>query len=77
MKYDNLRNKTVFDFCDDPKILDDIVIVPKESFLENLKRDPIQNGFSLLQLAEMTDNKALERAVEKEYGDDFEAFFNE
>ncbi len=77
MKYDNLRNRTIYDFCDDPKILEEIAIIPKAKFLELLNDAPIQNGFSLLQLAEMTDNKELEKAVEKEYKEDFEAFFNE
>ena len=77
MKYDNLRNRTIYDFCNDPGILEEIAIIPKAKFLELLKDSPIRNGFSLLQLAEMTDNKELEKAVEKEYKEDFEAFFNE
>lgn len=77
MKYDNLRNKTIFDFCDDPNILDEIVIISKEKFLEHLKKNTVQNGFSLLQLAEITDNDELGRAVEKEYNDDFDSFFDE
>lgn len=76
MDYTNLRSKTIFDFCNDEQMLRDLV-VSKEDFQRNLKEYPLINAYVLLEYAEMTNNKELEKAVEEQYGAEMEAENNE
>ena len=76
MDYTDLRSKTIFDFCNDEQMLRDLV-VSKEDFQRNLKEYPLINAYVLLEYAEMTNNKELEKAVEEQYGAEMEAENNE
>lgn len=80
-----LRSKTVFDFCKDARLLEEIIygsfegITPsKDVYLETL--NDTERAANLLTLAEMTNNKELEAAVwlefRKELNEDL-ASFNE
>ncbi len=78
MKYDNLHEKTIYDFTDNPKIIEQITLgSSKSDYLQNIKDNPENNGFDLKELAELTGNKELAEAVDKQYKDDFAKFFNE
>lgn len=78
MNYDNLHKKTIYDFTTDDKIIDEITAGLSEAeYLANLTENPINNGFDLEQLAEMSGNKELAAAVEEQYKDDFAKYFNE
>lgn len=78
MKYDNLHKKTIYDFTTDAKLLDEVTAgMTKAEYLANIKEYPVNNGFALSELAELTGNKELAAAVEEQYKDDFAKFFNE
>lgn len=78
MKYDNLHKKTIYDFTDNPSIIEQITLgSSKPDYLQNIKDNPENNGFDLAELAELTGNKELAEAVRKQYKDDFANFFNE
>lgn len=62
--YSDLRNKTIFDFTDDPKIIEEI-IVSKEDYFERLT--PKIRYYSFADLAEITNNKALRDAAEEQF----------
>lgn len=72
----DLRNKTIFDFTDDIKILEELVsTTDKETYLKGLTAEG--RAFGLIDYAEYTDNKELLEAVEKEFETELAAFFNE
>lgn len=78
MKYDNLHKKTIYDFTDNPTIIEQITLgSSKDDYLQNIKDNPENNGFDLAELAELTGNKELAEAVKEQYKDDFANFFNE
>lgn len=77
MDYSNLKEKTIFDFCTDEKMLEEIVIVSKEDFFSELKEYPLLNAHILYEYAELTNNKDLLQAVKKQYKKEFEAENNE
>jgi len=56
-KYNNLKDKTIFDFTDDPNIIGEIVAGTREEYLSGLTIDARYNGF--LELADLTNNKDL------------------
>ena len=64
--YSNLKEKTIFDFCKDEKMIKDLV-VSREDFFRNLKEYPLYNAHILIEYAEITNNKKLLRAVLKQY----------
>ncbi len=86
-KYENLRQKTVFDFCDDPKIIGKVFNNDGKHVLEHsdfwrtvYTRNPIPQALDLFRLSEVTKNKELQEAVEKEFKkelEEYEASFNE
>lgn len=76
MDYTNLHQKTIFDFCNDEKMIYDL-IVSKEDFFRDLKEYPLYNAHVLMEYAELTNNKDLLRAVEKQYKKELEAENNE
>lgn len=76
MDYTNLHQKTIFDFCNDEKMIYDL-IVSKEDFFRDLKEYPLYNAHVLMEYAELTNNKDLSRAVEKQYKKELEAENNE
>lgn len=65
--YSNLKEKTIFDFCKDEKMISDIIIIPKDVYLCELKSYPLLNAHTLIEYAEITNNKKLLRAVLKQY----------
>ena len=65
--YSNLKEKTIFDFCKDEKMISDIIIIPKDVYLRELKSYPLLNAHTLTEYAEITKNKKLLRAVLTQY----------
>ena len=74
--YSNLKEKTIFDFCKDEKMIKDLV-VSREDFFRNLKNYPLYNAHILIEYAEITKNKKLLRAVLKQYKQELEEENNE
>ena len=70
--YSNLKEKTIFDFCKDEKMISDIIIMPKEDYLNELKYNSLLNAHTLIEYAEITKNKKLLRAVLKQYKQELE-----
>lgn len=78
MEYKDLRNKTVFDFCDDKKILDKVVPwTTKEEHEKTCIDIPYVRWMCLMGLASCTNNEELRNAVLTEFADDIEKFYNE
>lgn len=78
MKYKDLKNKTIYDFCDDEKVTDELMLLRnKEEFLTRIKEDPLFNAFTLLDLAEKIGDDKLIAEVEKQYKKELEEFFDE
>lgn len=76
MDLTNLRNKTIFDFTDDPEILEELAgTTDEKTFLKGLT--PIGRAFSLLGYAEYIQDDKMIKAVEKEFKAEFLATFNE
>lgn len=76
MDLTNLRNKTIFDFTDEPKILDELVsTTDKETYLKGLT--PEGRAFGLIDYAEYIQDAEMLKAVEKEFDTELSAFFNE
>lgn len=73
-KYKNLRGKTIYDLCDDQKILAKLdPLCDEETYRKMVKDD----WGGLLDLAEATDNKELEKAVKEEFAKEIRDFFCE
>ena len=66
MDYSNLKEKTIFEFCKDEKMIKDLV-VSREDFFRDLKEYPLLNAHVLIEYAEITKNKKLLQAVLKQY----------
>lgn len=65
--YSNLKEKTIFDFCKDEKMVKDLIIISKEEYLEQEKKYPLYDAHTLIEYAEITKNKKLLQAVLKQY----------
>ena len=76
MDYSNLKNRTIYDFCNDESIINDLV-VSKEDFFRDLKEYPLLNAHVLIEYAEMTNNDELLKAVRSQYKAELEAENNE
>lgn len=76
MDYSNLKNKTIFDFCTDEKMISDLVVSRKD-FFRDLKEYPLLNAHVLIEFAEITGNKELLDAVNTQYKKELEAENNE
>ena len=76
MDYSNLKEKTIFEFCKDEKMIKDLV-VSREDFFRDLKEYPLLNAHVLIEYAEITKNKKLLRAVLKQYKQELEEENNE
>lgn len=81
-KYQNLRNKTVFDFCDDKVLLEEITecttVEEHLGMISIATYDERARAFA--ELARITKNKSFESAVNLEFAKELEAydaFFNE
>ncbi len=81
MKYTNLRTKTVFDFCKDASLLQEITECSgKAEYLEMVKDNPVERARSFMDLAERTKDKELEKAVSREFKKELQTYgaqFNE
>ena len=80
--YKNLRQKTVFDLCDDTELLHKLNplypdIETKEEWIDSYKENPVNQAFDFIDLADMTKNLTLRDAVEKEWGKELNSFFDE
>ena len=76
--YTDLRNKTIFDFCTDKKVLEDIAIfADKEEYLKLSESCKDVHWINMLDFAEYSGNKELEDAVRKEFAEEIRALFNE
>ncbi len=69
--YSNLKEKTIFDFCKNEKMIKDLV-VSREDFFRDLKEYPLLNAHVLIEYAEITKNKKLLQAVLKQYKQELE-----
>ena len=70
--YSNLRSKTIFDFTEDKKLIQEITCdIGKDLYLSEIARNPVSNMWDLLDLAEITNNKALEEAVIRQYKEEY------
>ncbi|UWH95578.1 MAG: hypothetical protein [Bacteriophage sp.] len=76
MDYSNLKSKTIFDFCKDESIINDLV-VSKEDFFRDLEEYPLLNAHVLIEYAEITNNNELLEAVKKQYQKELQAENNE
>lgn len=76
MDYSNLKNKTIYDFCNDESVINDLV-VSKEYFFRDLEEYPLLNAHVLIEYAEMTHNDELLQAVKSQYKAELEAENNE
>lgn len=74
--YSNLKEKTIFDFCKNEKMIKDLV-VSREDFFRDLKEYPLLNAHVLIEYAEITKNKKLLQAVLKQYKQELEEENNE
>lgn len=81
MKYNNLRTKTVFDFCKDAAVLEQVTgCSGKAEHLEAVKNNPVERARAFMDLAERTKNKALEAVVGREFKKELQVYaasFNE
>ena len=77
MDYSNLKNKTIFDVCKDESLISDIIIVSKETYMKELKSYPLLHAHTLIELAELTNNKKLLDAVNAQYKQELESENNE
>lgn len=80
--YKNLRQKTVFDLCDDTELLHKLnplypKIRTKEQWVNSYKENPMRQVFDFLDFADMTNNLDLREVIEKEWEKELNAFFNE
>ncbi len=80
--YKNLRQMTVFDLCDDIELLHKLNplfpdIETKEEWMDSYSKNPVRCAFNLIDLADMTNNFDLRKAVEKEWTKELNSFFNE
>lgn len=81
MKYNNLRTKTVYDFCKDAAVLEAVTgCSGKAEHLEAVKDNPVERARAFMDLAERTNDKALEKAVGREFKKELQTYaasFNE
>lgn len=79
MKYQNLKRKTVFDFCKDARLLEEVTgCTSREEFVKDLPGT--ERARSFLDLAERTKNKELEAAVRRVFKEELNEYldsFNE
>ncbi|MBV5348876.1 hypothetical protein JZU61_04370 [bacterium] len=68
MKYDNLKQKTIFDLTEDKEILDQIVAPgEKDFFLQNMTDN--ERAVTFLELADLTGDTDLEKATMEQFKD--------
>ena len=75
--YNDLHNKTIFDFCKSQKTIDDIIVVDRDTYMAELKRRPVLNALHLIEFAQLSSNVALEKAVRTQFEQELAEFYNE
>lgn len=70
--YTNLKEKTIFDFTDDPQIIADLV-VSKEDFMRDVEEYPLYNAHTLIDYAELINDAKLLSAVKTQYKKELDA----
>lgn len=72
MDYSDLRNKTILDFTDDPKVIANFI--DEDMTLEEYKA--VVGGVALIEdfigLAELWNDKELKKAIDEQFADEFE-----
>ncbi len=78
MDYSDLKNKTIFDFTSDPKIIIDefgITESREEYEVYAQKHMPIETRIrDFIDLAELTNDSRLQSELEKQFASEFELF---
>ncbi len=81
---ENIRDKSIFDFCDNPEVLKEYVVEydSKEAYLEALKALPDREAdayriTALLEYAEDIGDTGLQKAIKDQCADIIDSFFNE
>ena len=75
--YNDLKNKTIFDFCKDKRMISDIIIVSKDAYLRELASCPLLNAHTLIEYAEIVGNRDLLNAVKAQYKQELDVENNE
>lgn len=75
--YNDLKNKTIFDFCKDGRMISDIIIVSKDTYVRELESYPLLNAHTLIEYAEIVGNNDLLNAVKVQYKQELEVENNE
>ena len=77
--FSNLHSKTVYDFCDDEEfLLNEFVIVgTKEEYLKKMSERPDINMAKFFELAELTNNNELTKAVFQQFEEEYAKIHNE
>lgn len=81
--YSNLKNKTVFDFTNDPNVLDEILPfipsrVDRDQYLKDYwQQNPWQLAFSFIDLAELTGDEELKKQAQGQFEKELAEYFNE
>ena len=65
--YSNLKNKTIFDFCKDEKLIFEITKLQKGQFLSQVQKYPLLNVHTLIMFAEQTNNNELIEAIKNQF----------
>lgn len=78
MDYSDLRNKTIFDFCDDAEILNEIAPYQTRERHEELCKTTLHVRWaSLYEYAEIINDENMKNEINRVFNDDIEAFYNE
>ena len=81
--YTNLKGKTVFDFCTDEAVLEEVLPfipsgVDRDQYLKDYwAENPAQHAFSFIDLAEEIKDEELARQAERQFAKDLSEYFNE
>lgn len=82
MDFSNLRNKTVFDLCDDRKKIAEFIPSAAdpgfdlEAYRLFCRENPTNNALHLTLLANVLADNALNKAVRQEFAAELKAFFS-
>ena len=81
--YKNLKNKTVFDFCNDKTVLEEVLPfipsgVDRDQYLKDYwVENPAQHAFSFIDLAEQIKDEELAKEAERQFEKELSEYFNE
>lgn len=81
--YKNLKNKTVFDFCTNETMLEEVLPfipsgVDRNQYLKDYwAKNPAQHAFSFIDLAEQIKDEELAKEAEQQFEKELSEYFNE